>query len=474
MYSSSEESDSDSGTNFKRGKRKMKSESPVKKEMRPARRSPEKPSSRSRKYDEDRHKREARRREDDSRSQKTENGNKKERKSPKRERVRSKERPKDITIGTRPKSRDQHDSRKQRTRSKSPDRRKDEVIKKERSRSREKSSNHHRATSNTDRKEPKESKRDSRPDSRHNNEVKKPRELSKHSEIVRSEPPKAQQRSKSPVKHSKVDSQHHHHSSSRKESSSRDRHHSQSRHEEKISKPVELKKPSRNLSHDDGAYGPALPPPTVKKPDDKQTSRPSKRKSTTPVDYKPKSGPIGPSLPKDFCIPTEEAQVENYDVITSDEDDNIIGPLPASAEMTEWDLELEKRKIEIKLQQLDRRMMAMTGDPDIKQREEWMLELPEIRKVPDMGLSSRQFRKNDRPDFSDRSNWTKTPNDKHKKPHHDKKSDEDKRRDLETRRRDEQQEKIAKEHKKSHKRNKSLLEIHEKKLKKDKVSKDVK
>lgn len=150
----------------------------------------------------------------------------------------------------------------------------------------------------------------------------------------------------------------------------------------------------------------------------------------------------------------------------------MIGPMPGSAEMSERDLELEKRKIEIKLRQLDQRMASVAG-VEMKHREEWMIELPEIRKVPDMGLSSRQFRKNDRPDFSDRTSWTKTPNDNpHKRPsqHDQQKEDDEKRRDLEIRRRDAEQEKAAKEHKKSHKRDKTLLEIHEKKLKKDKVT----
>lgn len=162
---------------------------------------------------------------------------------------------------------------------------------------------------------------------------------------------------------------------------------------------------------------------------------------------------------------------EPCEFLSSDDDCDMIGPLPASAEMSERDLELEKRKIEIKLQQLDRRMEAVSSS-DTKHREEWMLELPEIKKVPDLGLSARQFRKNDRPDFSDRSSWTKTPNDTHKKPSHSEKSHHssdaaERTRDLE-RRRDEAQEKMAKEHKKAHKREKTLLEIHEKiKKKKD-------
>lgn len=214
----------------------------------------------------------------------------------------------------------------------------------------------------------------------------------------------------------------------------------------------EAKKQSHSRQSSYESYGPALPP----------THRPTNHHK------------IGPALPKDF-VPSSavyEAPSDGYyNVISDDDDDNVIGPMPTSAEhLSERDLEREKRKIELKLQLLDQRQQAL--NPDVKHREEWMLELPEIRKIPDMGLSSRQFRKNDRPDFSDRTSWTKTPNDVHKPHNHreeKKNDDEDRKRDL-IRRRDEQQEKMAKEHKKAHKRDKSLLEIHEKKLRKEKVT----
>ena len=163
--------------------------------------------------------------------------------------------------------------------------------------------------------------------------------------------------------------------------------------------------------------------------------------------------------------------MENFEEVFSSDDDSagMFGPMP-SGELSERDLELEKRKIELKLQQLDRQREAVTN-PDVKYREEWMLELPEIRKVADMGLGARQFRKNDRPDFSDRGDWTKAPNDVKRPEKHDKKKsdDDEKRRELE-KRRDAEQEKMARDHKKSHKRDKTLIEIHEKKLKKEKVN----
>lgn len=106
-----------------------------------------------------------------------------------------------------------------------------------------------------------------------------------------------------------------------------------------------------------------------------------------------------------------------------------------------------------------------------------MLELPEVRKVADLGLGARQFRRGEQPDFSDRTSWTKMPNEGNSEvKEKDSKSEKQKERETEKRRREEaiarrdaEQDEMARKHKKVHKRDKSLLEIHEKKLKKEKV-----
>ena len=108
-----------------------------------------------------------------------------------------------------------------------------------------------------------------------------------------------------------------------------------------------------------------------------------------------------------------------------------------------------------------------------------MLELPEVRKVPDLGLAPRQFRRNEQPDFSDRSAWTKTPNDAAQKdrdnrPEDHRRVSEKRRHDEAIAKRDAEQEELARKHKKLHKRDKSLLELHEKKMKKEKVNEDIK
>ncbi|KFB35316.1 AGAP004241-PA-like protein [Anopheles sinensis] len=113
-----------------------------------------------------------------------------------------------------------------------------------------------------------------------------------------------------------------------------------------------------------------------------------------------------------------------------------------------------------------------------KAREDWMLELPDIRKIPDMGLGARQFRTREKPEIGDRSVWTDTPADRERKKstgavRSSKGSDPAEERERERERkliekRDKEQEKMAKQHKKKQKRDKTLLEIHQDKLKKEK------
>lgn len=106
-----------------------------------------------------------------------------------------------------------------------------------------------------------------------------------------------------------------------------------------------------------------------------------------------------------------------------------------------------------------------------------MIELPEVRKVSDLGLGARQFRRGEQPDFSDRGQWTKAPNDNNDSgKDKDSRSEKQQQRDVEKRRREEaiskrdaEQDEMARKHKKLHKRDKSMLEIHEKKMKKEKV-----
>lgn len=157
----------------------------------------------------------------------------------------------------------------------------------------------------------------------------------------------------------------------------------------------------------------------------------------------------------------------------SDDDDCLIGPLPGGAgAKSEAHLELEKRALELKLA----KFTEMDAHDDLVVRDEWMLELPEVKGVTDMGLTARQFRTKERPDFGDRSGWTDTPHDREHKSRHKKLPTEEelrKEKQQEARamfieNRDREQEEAARKHKKKHKRDESLMDIHQKKLKKDK------
>lgn len=172
-----------------------------------------------------------------------------------------------------------------------------------------------------------------------------------------------------------------------------------------------------------------------------------------------------PQLPP--VEPLDEDPVEPL-VPESDEemlDDNVVGPLPGVS-----NLELEERALEMKLGHV-----PTSGKADTGGREEWMTELPRVKSVAELGLgAARQFRARDRPDFSDRTEWTDTPADREKKKTEKRKpTPADKEREIErkmTEKRDAEQEAVAKELKK--KREKSLVDLHEEKLKKAKKEKD--
>ncbi|XP_063695611.1 GPALPP motifs-containing protein 1 [Culicoides brevitarsis] len=219
----------------------------------------------------------------------------------------------------------------------------------------------------------------------------------------------------------------------------------------------------------DNSYGPALPPHLMK--------------SQNPSPAEPKV--IGPVIPShllsavqashdEIQVQEPNSEPQNDESPNDDDDDDIldtVGPLPGVINP-----ELEQRALEIKLGHVS---SSASGDANKeKSRDEWMLELPEVRGVTDLGLTARQFRTKERPDFSDRSQWTDTPADKERKKHGQPsareiaKEEERQRERQAILSRDAEQERIAKEHKKKHKRDKSLMDLHEKKLKKAKKEKE--
>lgn len=98
-----------------------------------------------------------------------------------------------------------------------------------------------------------------------------------------------------------------------------------------------------------------------------------------------------------------------------------------------------------------------------------MLELPP-EKAANLGLGARQFRKREGPDMSNRSEWTDTPSDKQRKiqePKTSEISDIDALKQVAIKNRDEQMEKLAETSEK--RKPYSLLEMHQEKLKKQKL-----
>ncbi|XP_039440658.1 GPALPP motifs-containing protein 1 [Culex pipiens pallens] len=224
------------------------------------------------------------------------------------------------------------------------------------------------------------------------------------------------------------------------------------------------------------SIGPALPPHLAARKLQVEDHSPEQSKPT-----------IGPALPPAGFIPAKDAIAGDSseselspfseEEPDADENDDFIGPAIPGASTSKAQLELEKRALEMKLRRFDSEDAKASN---ATAREDWMLELPDIRKVPDMGLGARQFRTREKPEIGDRSVWTDTPSDKERKKatgggH----SSRDAKRDLEEEteqlriaQRDKQQEEQVKRHKKKHKRDKSLLDIHQKKLKKEKKDKD--
>lgn len=94
----------------------------------------------------------------------------------------------------------------------------------------------------------------------------------------------------------------------------------------------------------------------------------------------------GPALPPHLQKTVEE----------DSDDEDAYGPLPPGASTSSFAHQaLEERALQIKLGCFD------TNETKATVREEWMMELPEVR-AGNLGLGARQFRKNERPDFSDR------------------------------------------------------------------------
>lgn len=228
---------------------------------------------------------------------------------------------------------------------------------------------------------------------------------------------------------------------------------------------------SETAADDSLMCGPSLPPHMLTQDKESDAIEPKMPFKVTEKRY-------GPSLPSNVAMSSKydakiDASIIDVSENEDDDDEIIIGPvLDHIHSKSEAHLELEKRALELKLAKLSEREHKTTDE--IRGREEWMIELPELRGVTDLGLTARQFRTKERDEIKDRSSWTETPRDREEKSKkkttstHD---DEVKIRHQKTERmhrerRDAEQEEAVRKHKKKHKRDESLLDMHQKKLKK--------
>lgn len=234
--------------------------------------------------------------------------------------------------------------------------------------------------------------------------------------------------------------------------------------------------------------GPSLPPHMLQAQSTEITRPTSKSRSPSPPppSPSPQKKVYGPSMPGDFQLVNQSFESSESaehsragapmvdDISASEDDDDFIGPVPVDHEKSEAHLELEKRALELKLAKLNEKERRL--DESLREREEWMIELPELRSVAGLGLQARQFRTKERDEIKDRSSWTETPRDREEKSRkghstQDNVAEQQSRKiekiEKETRdKRDAEQEAMARKHKKKHKRDESLMDMHTKKLKK--------
>lgn len=175
----------------------------------------------------------------------------------------------------------------------------------------------------------------------------------------------------------------------------------------------------------------------------------------------------GPSLPPSQGICTSKNESETIPN-SENEEEHTIGPiLETFSNKSEVYLKLEKRALELKLAKLNKQD-GRGVDPS-QQREEWMTELPNLPTVSGLGLTARQFKMKEHEEIKDRSLWTNMPRDREKKQvssHNDlTKIQHEIIENVNRKRKDAEQEVAILKHKKKHKRDESLLQIHQKKLK---------
>ncbi|KAM9765657.1 GPALPP motifs-containing protein 1 [Menidia menidia] len=163
---------------------------------------------------------------------------------------------------------------------------------------------------------------------------------------------------------------------------------------------------------DDGFFGPALPPGFKKQQSSPERPPvigpalpPGFRRAASENDddqvVEDEEGLPGPALPPDYCAEPSSSEEE-------DEDDGVIGPMPAKGPIQNtaaFEFERRARRMKEKL--------TTSETPEVQTRETWMTELPP--ELQHIGLGARTFKKKSGPENKDRSMWTDTPADRERK-----------------------------------------------------------
>lgn len=156
--------------------------------------------------------------------------------------------------------------------------------------------------------------------------------------------------------------------------------------------------------------GPALPPSLCKDNNNSQTDS-----SDSEEDF---YGPALPSHLKSKPAPEEENPITSMKseptikMVEKDDssDDEIIGPLPIEGIDVDQasSLDIEQRALSMK-----RKLLGLEDSDSDKQpqREDWMIELPELHRK-NFGLGPRTFNRTNKPECTGRDQWTSTPSTK--------------------------------------------------------------
>ena len=175
----------------------------------------------------------------------------------------------------------------------------------------------------------------------------------------------------------------------------------------------------------------------------------------------------GPSLPPHLQHNPQQNSVQQEDE-SSDED--FVGP-KVSEITTSVDRAAVAQELEMRAKRMRDKLEG--GDQAEVKRETWMLELPE-EKANRFGLGARQFsRKGVTERGGNKSAWTDTPEEKARKLREgdDGTEEPESSADVAARMRDERMEKVSKDLKQK-RGGDTLMDLHEKKLKKEKKKKD--